>query len=165
MKVDIKNATIKFKDGTTPVPNELEIKVGEGNITFVERTAREYALDKGRLDTVRNGDEQPVDVSMEFQWEWLKAAVGNPPTPVDVLHRRGEAAGWLSSSADACEPYCIDIEVLNSADCDDGTPSELILMPDFRFEELSYDLRAGQISMTGKYNVTRVTPTRVTVTS
>lgn len=161
MKVDIKNAIIKFTDGTTPTPNELEIKVGEGNFTFVERVAREYALDKGRLDTVRNGDEQPVDVSLEFVWEWLKASVGNPPTPVDVLKRRGEASAWVSSSADPCEPYCVDIEILINADCEDGTESELILIPDFRHEELNYDLRAGQIAVSGKANVTSVTPTRI----
>lgn len=165
MKVDIKNATIKFKDGATPTPNELEIKVGEGNVTFVERIAREYALDKGRLDTVRNGDEAPVDVSLEFQWEWLKADTGNPPTPVDVLYRRGEASGWVSSSSDPCEPYCIDIEIYIDPDCEDGTKAELILLPDFRHEELNYDLRAGQIAVTGKCNVTTVTPTRVAVSS
>lgn len=165
MKVDIKNATIKMKDGTTPTPNELEIKVGEGNVSFVERVAREYALDKGRLDTVRNGDEQPVDVSLEFVWEWLKADTGLPPTPVDVLKRRGEAAGWLSSSADPCEPYCVDIEILINADCDDGTRSELILLPDFRFEELNYDLRAGQIAVSGKCNVTEGTITRIAVST
>lgn len=165
MKVDIKNATITIKDGTTPTPLSLEIKVGEGNITFVERIAREYALDKGRLDTVRNGDEAPVDVSLEFQWEWLKADTGLPPTPVDVLYRRGEAAAWLSSSSDPCEPYCVDIEILINADCDDGTKAELILLPDFRHEELSYDLRAGQISVSGKCNVTTVTPTRVAVST
>jgi hypothetical protein len=161
MKVDIKNATIKMKDGTTPTPEELEIKVGEGNVTFKETSARTYELDKGRLDTVRNGDEAPVEVSLEFLWEWLKADTGLPPTPVDALKKRGEAADWVSSSADPCEPYCVDIEITLAPDCEDGSKNEVILLPDFRVEELNYDLRAGQISVSGKCNVTEATITRV----
>ena len=161
MKVDLKNATIKIKDGTTPVPNELEIKIGEGNLTFVERVEREYSRDKGLLDTVRNGDQQPVDVNLEFVWEWLKADTGEPPTPIDALKRRGTAAAWLSSSSDSCEPYCVDIEIYIDADCDDGTRPEVILLPDFRYEELNYDLSAGQVAVTGKCNVTDATVTRV----
>ena len=158
MKVDIKNATITMKDGAS---HSLEVKVGEGNVTFTEHKARKYELDKGNLDTVRNDDQAPVDVSLEFSWEFLTADTGNPPTPVDALKRRGEASDWISSSSDACEPYAIDIEILNKSECDDGTKSELILLADFRYEELGYDLTAGQISVTGKCNITDANVTRV----
>jgi len=158
MKVDIKQATIKLKDGAS---HELEIKVGDGNVTFTEHLARKYELDKGNLDTVRNDDQAPVDVSLEFSWEWLKASSGNPPTPVDALKKRGEASSWVSSSSDQCEPYALDIEILINADCADGTENELILLPDFRYEELAYDISAGQISVSGKCNVTDAVVTRV----
>lgn len=164
MKIDLKQCTIKFKDGDTP-QNELEIKIGTGNMTFVERVNRNYELDKGLLDTVRNGDEVPVDVTLAFSWEWLKADTGLPPTPVDVLKRRGEAAAWVSSSADPCEPYCIDIEVYVDPECEDGSKAEVILLPDFRYEELNYDIQAGQISVTGKCNVTDATITRIAASS
>ena len=36
MKIDLKDCTIYFKDGTTPTPNELELKIGSGNLTFTE---------------------------------------------------------------------------------------------------------------------------------
>ena len=161
MKVDIKQATIKLKDGGG---EELEIKVGEGNVTFVEHKARKYELDKGKLDTVRNDDEAPVDVNLEFSWEFLTSESGEPPTPVDALKRRGNASGWISSSDDSCEPYALDIEIYINPECDDGTPGELILIADFRYEELNYDLDAGQIAVSGKSNATDVVPTRVTST-
>jgi len=158
MKVDLKNATITLKDGGS---ESLEIKVGEGNITFTEHLARKYELDKGLLDTVRDDDQAPVDVSLEFSWEWIKSAGGDPPTPVEALKKIGAASGWVSSSSDQCEPYCLDVEILNNADCDDGTENELILLPDFRYEELAYDLSAGQIAVSGKCNVTDAVVTRV----
>ena len=165
MKVDLKNATIKFKDGDTPTPNELEVKIGEGNLTFVERVNRTYELDKGKLDTVRNGDEVPVDVNLEFMWEWLKADTGKPPTPVDVLKQRGEASAWVSSSSDPCEPYCVDIEVTVNPHCSDGSKNEVILLSDFRYEELNYDIKAGQVACTGKCNITEATISRVAATT
>lgn len=163
-QVDIKNATIKFKDGTTPTPKELEIKIGEGNVNWTETVNRDYKLDKGKLDTVRNGDEAPVTVSLDFQWEWLKASTGNPPTPVDVLKKRGEAAAWVSSSADACEPYAIDVEITIDPNCSDGSEYEVITFPDFRHESLDYDLREGTISCSGGCNVVEATVARVAVT-
>jgi hypothetical protein len=165
MKIDLKKCTIKFKDGTTPTQLELEIKIGTGNVSFVEKKNRNYELDKGLLDTVRDGDEVPVDVSLAFSWEWLKADTGLPPTPVDVLKRRGQAAAWISSSADPCEPYAIDIEIYVDPDCEDGSKAEVILLPDFRYEELNYDIQAAQISVTGKCNVTDATLTRIAASS
>lgn len=158
MKIDIKNSTITIKDGGS---NELEVKIGEGNITFTEHKARKYELNKGNLDTVRNDNQAPVDVSLEFSWEWIKSSNGNPPTPVEAIKKIGAASTWITSSSDACEPYAVDISILNNADCEDGTDNELILLPDFRYEELAYDLNAGQISVTGKCNVTDATVTRV----
>ena len=161
MKFDLKNATIKFKDGTSPTPNELEIKIGEGNLTWTETKNREYTLDKGKLDTVRDGDEVPVDITMDFTWECLKAQSGNPPTPEDALKKRGEAASWVSSSSDPCEPYAIDIEVLVDPDCNDGSYNEKIIFADFRYETLDHDSKAGTISCSGKCNITEPTVTRI----
>lgn len=158
MQVDLKNATIKFKDGGS---EEIEIKVGEGNLTWTETVTREYKKDKGLLDTVRNGDEEPVTLSLDFQWEWLKASSGNPPTPVDVLKKRGEAAAWVSSSADACEPYAIDIEVTIDPDCSDGSEDEVITFSDFRYETLDYNLSDGTIACAGAANITEATVARV----
>jgi hypothetical protein len=162
MKQDLKNATIKFKDGGS---NSIEVKIGDGNLTYKESRPIQYELDKGRLDTVREGDEVPVDVSLGFNWEWIKSDGSELATPVEVLKKEGAASAWVTSSSDACEPYCVDLEVTLAPRCSDGTKGEVILLSDFRYEDLSFDLKAGQISCSGKCNITKATTTRSTIAS
>ena len=54
--IDMKESVLKIKDGTT-TPNELTVLIGEGNLSWTERQERQYELDRGNLDTVRNGDD------------------------------------------------------------------------------------------------------------
>lgn len=144
----------------TTYPNELSVKVGEGNLTYSEKVNREYTRDRGALDTVRNGDEEPVEVQLDAVWEWLRASTGATPTIEDALKKRGVASAWASSSADACEPYAVDIEIHYVPDC--GTEeTEVILLEDFRYESLDHDLSAGTISVSGKCNRTTATVERL----
>src|SRR5690606_34113441 len=141
-------------------PHRLEVVIGEGNITWSEFKAREYKLNRGKLNTVRNGDEQPVDVRMDFEWEFLKASTGETPTIEDALKKRGEAAAWVSSATDPCEPYAVDILIVYAPECE-NVDSEEILLADFRYEQLDHDGDAGTISCTGKCNILEPTVTRV----
>ena len=139
---------------------KLEIKVGEGNVSFTENTPREYLLNRGILDTVRDADEVPMDVSFDFVWEFL-SAVGSSaiPTIKEVLKQTGEASTWLSTSDDACEPYCCDIEINYDPGCG-GANTELIELKYFRPESLEHNISDAQISCTGKCNVTEAVETR-----
>lgn len=159
-QIDLKLATITIRDGADPA-NYLEIRIGEGNLTWTERVEREYTLDRGRLDEIRNGDETPMEVSMDFLWEYYRGApgTGEPPTPVDALKKAGNAASWISSDSDACRPYAVDIQVEYDPECGTGN-TETILLPDFRYEELSFDLREGTIACSGSCNATAPTVTR-----
>lgn len=154
--IDLKNCTIKFKDGGS---NSVEVKVGDGTMTISETRNIEYLRDKGLLDTVRLGDEEPVEVSIDMQWEYVKGVTGTP-TPVDALKQTGGASSWATSSSDACEPYAVDIEITNDNPCSGSNLDEVILLSDFRYESLDYDLKAGTISVRGKCNVTDLTATR-----
>lgn len=144
----------------TVYPNELEVKVGEGNLTYSEKVNREYTRNRGALDTVRNGDEEPVEVQLDAVWEWLRASTGDTPTIEDALKKRGVASAWASSAADACEPYAVDVEIHYIPDCG-SEETEMILLEDFRYESLDHDLSAGTISVNGKCNRTEATVTRV----
>ncbi len=148
------NAVITF------LPRRLTIKIGEGNLSFSEKNPMEYKRDRGVIDTVRKGDEEPMDVSFEFWWEFLKASTGLTPTIEDVLKKRGEASSWLSTGA-TCEPYAIDIEILYDPDCS-GIENEKIILPEFRWESLNHDLKAGNISAQGKCKAKEAEVTRVT---
>ena len=54
------------------LPQQIEIKVGDGNITYTENRTYEYMLDRGDLDTVREGDQVPLDVRLECTYEHIK---------------------------------------------------------------------------------------------
>lgn len=157
---DLKNATIRIKDGTSPTPNNIEIKMGEGTLSYTEKKNRVYKKDRGKLYQVMEGDEEPVDITIDGIWEYLKADTGNPPTIEDALKKRGEAASWVSTDSDLCAPYAVDLEIEFIPPCV-ADKKEIILLSDFRYEELAHNAKEANISIRGKANVTEATITRV----
>lgn len=149
------NAVITFKR------RRLAVTIGEGNLTYSETFNRTYVLDRGNLDTVKNGDQAPMEVQMDFTWEFLEADTTETPTVEDVLKQRGQAAHWVTTSADACEPYAVDIEIEYTPFCS-AAKKELIVLPDFRHEKLDHDLRQSTVSCTGKCNAIEADVSRVT---
>lgn len=137
----------------TFAPQELEIKIGDGNLTYSESDEFNYELDRGQLDVVTRGDDQPLEVSLNFVYEAITTGTGETIAPMDAIKRRGGAAEWVSSATDKCEPYAIDIEVLHTPPC--GTKeNELTTFPDFRSESRDVDYEDSNIAVTGRCNVT-----------
>lgn len=148
------NAVITFGGRT------LEIKVGEGNLTYNEQREFEYTLDRGNLDTVRELDQQPLEVSLDFIWEFL-AATGTAvvPTIEDVFKKRGPAASWTSSSSDPCEPFAVDVEIEYVPPCG-GEQREIITLPDFRWESLDHNIQDASVAVSGRCNAIQATVAR-----
>jgi hypothetical protein len=146
-------------DVITFVSQRIEVKVGEGNITWTEAKEYEYLLDRGDLDTVKEGDEQPLEVSLEFVYEHITTGTSEDITPVDALKQQNEAAEWVSSSADLCEPYAVDMVVMHCVPCG-GEQDEQVVFSDFRYESLEFDLSEATIAVSGRCNVSEATPTR-----
>lgn len=146
--IPLDNAVITFG------PNILEVKIGEGNLTFEEKRNINYVREKKSIDNgfVMTGDDEPMDVSLDFIWEFLSSEDGNPPTPKEALTKTGPAASWVTSGGDKCEPYATDIEVIYEPPCE-GVPGERILLSEFRWESLSQDLKAATIGAKGKCKV------------
>jgi len=143
----------------TVINQRIEVKIGEGNLTWTESKEYEYLRERGDLDTVKEGDEQPVEMSLEFVYEYVKTQSGKTITPVDALKQKGEASEWVSSSDDLCEPYAVDILAKHCVPC--GTDyDEDVLFTDFRYESLDFDLSAATISVSGKCNVSEPDVTR-----
>lgn len=149
------NAVITF------LPQQLEVTVGDGNLTFTENRTFEYELDRGDLDTVRETDQVPMDVTLDMVWEFLRTGTGESVTPYDALHQEGGAAEWTSSSNDSCEPFAVDIEVEYTPACNRGSvEDEIYLFPDFRADTIEGDIREATISASGRCNATKPTITR-----
>lgn len=139
--------------------NQIEVKIGDGNITYTENKEYEYQLDRGNLDAVKEGNQVPMDVTIDFVYEFVRTGTGETTTVVDALKKIGGAAEWVSSDADLCNPYAVDIEVEYTPPC--GTAdTETTLFPDFRYDSLEYDFSAATISSTGRCNATAPTVTR-----
>lgn len=144
--------TPSVNDVMTFQSQQIDIKVGEGNLTYTEAKEYEYLLDRGDLDTVREGDEQPLEVELEFVYEFVTTGTNEDITPIDALKQQGSASEWVSSSADLCEPFAVDIEIDHQPPC--GTAQdEVTTLPDFRYESLEFNLSDATISVSGKCNV------------
>lgn len=156
---DLKNAVITILDGTPTTPLNITAKIGEGNITFSEKRNIEYRLDRGLLDTTRLGDQVPMDVKIDANWIFLKGDSADTPTTTirDALTKTGGAAAWLTSGADACAPYAVDIKIVYTP-CAGKT--ETILLHEFRYESIDADAKAGTLSVSGKCNAQTPTLTR-----
>lgn len=138
----------------------LEVRIGEGTVTYDETKAREYIKNRGLLDTVRDGDEEPVDIAFDFVWDYITGvSASGVPTIEDALKQRGEASGWITTSLDTCEPYCVDLEINYTPSCGTNN-SELLELQYFRYEALAHNLNDAQISCTGKCNITEAAATR-----
>ena len=134
-------------------PQNLDIKIGEGNITYTEHNEYEYLKDRGNLDSVKEGDEVPMDVKLEAVFEHITQGTSEPVSPMDALKGIGGADEWVSASADPCEPYCIDVVVLHTPPC--GTAQlERVTFPDFRSESREINYKESTISITGKCKAT-----------
>lgn len=158
--IDLKNMVVRLKDDGS---NQLDIKIGTGNITYDEHRPMEYIKNRGKLDSVRLADEEPVDVRMDIQWEYITGA--GDTTPEDALKQRGGASTWVTTGADPCEPYAVDIILLNNVLCTGANNDETITLAEFRYESISHDPKAGTMSVTGKCNVREAVAVRGTITS
>jgi hypothetical protein len=161
------NITFSPKWVTTPAnadvitfaPCQIDIKVGDGNLKYTENKEYNYMLDRGDLDTVREGDEKPLDVSLEFVYEFVTTGTSESITPVDALKGTGGALGWVTSATDTCEPYADDLVITHDPPC--GTSqTETTTLPDFRYEKLEFSLKDATISVTGKCNASAATVAR-----
>lgn len=150
-----------YADGgvITFLNQQINIKIGDGNITYTENNNYEYETDRGQLDTVREGDEAPMDVNVDFVYEFITTGTSEAITPMDALKKRNKASEWVSSSSDPCEPYAIDIEVEYTPPCG-GAEIETTVFPDFRPDSKEVDFGEAQVSVTGRCNAVEPIVTR-----
>jgi hypothetical protein len=130
---------------------EVEIKVGDGDVTYTENSEYNYDLDRGDLDTVREGDQVPMDVSFDIIYEHITTGTSETISPMDALKQKGSAVEWVSAATDKCEPYAVDVEITHDPPC--GTSqTEVTTFPDFRSESREVSFSDSTISVSGRCN-------------
>ncbi len=150
-----------FIETTLDGQKTIDIKIGEGNLTYSEHRNMEFTRDRGNLDTVRAADDEPLDLSIDATWEYIRGIAGSgTPTLEDALKKIGEGSTWVSTADDPCQPYCIDVELWNPPGCG-SVEDELILFEEYYYETADHDLREGTIATAGRCNRTVATARRV----
>lgn len=135
----------------TFAPQQVEIKVGDGDVTYTENNEYTYDLDRGDLDTVREADQVPMDVNFDIIYEHITTGTSESISPMDALKRKGAASEWVSAATDKCEPYAVDIQVVHTPPC--GTAEmETTTFPDFRSESREVSFADSKISIKGRCN-------------
>ncbi len=137
------SAAITFK------PQQVYVKLGDGNLTYTEHRDYQYLLDRGLLDTVREPKDVPMDVKLEGVYEHITSGTGEAVCPMDALKGHNSADEWVSSSPDQCEPYCVDVIVDYEPPCA-PVNRETTLFPMFRAETREINYSAATIAFTGK---------------
>jgi hypothetical protein len=135
----------------TVAAQEIEISVGDGDMKFSEANQYKYDLDRGQLDTVRTGDDVPMDLSINCTFSQIRSGTGEVITPIEALKGIDAAEEWVSSSSDACEPYAVDVVVVDTRPCG-AENTRTYLFPDFRSEKRDYDIKGASIAISGKCN-------------
>lgn len=159
--IDLKDCVIKFVDGTTPTPVELEIEIGEGTFTHTRRWDREYRRNRGLLNKVKDLDDQPMEVSITAEFTKIRSdtGTGEAMSIVEFVERENQGTVLISTDPDVCAPFAFDILIERTNDC--GTVlDEVITFPQFRPDEMGGDWDAGTFSITGRCNVVKPTSIR-----
>jgi hypothetical protein len=130
---------------------QIEIKIGEGDVKWTESREINYELDRGVLDTVRQGDEQPVEVTISATFEHVRTGTSESITPTDAIKGQGGASEWVSSSDDQCEMFAVDLVIEYQPPCG-SAELETITFPDFRWENLEFSFKDATIDVSGRCN-------------
>jgi len=157
---DFKKATVKIKDGTAVTPLEIEVILGEGTMSYTETNEYEYRRSRGKLSKVKEGDEQPVELTIQADLISVTGITGGTPTIMEALKKKGLASAWVSTGGN-CEPYSVDIEVVLDYDTDcPGTHGETFVFPEFRSTSRAVNFTDATIDIQGSCNVTTIESTR-----
>ena len=148
-------------DVITFYPRKMEVKVGEGNIEHTKNKDPQVDTDRGVLDGARTGNQQPMNVSFAFVYDWLRSSTTDDPTADEVLEREGEAADWSNAAADECEPYQVTLKVIDAPDCG-SAQAEIILYRYFLPQSINASVEAASVSVSGICVATKPTVRRVT---
>ena len=161
--VSLKNSVVKFLDGTTPTAKSVTVNIGDGNISWSESRELEYLKDRGTLDAVEESEENPISVDLGFRWTDFRSDPSGTVTPYDAVTGTGATItdSWTTSDTlDPCGPLAIDIEITFTPTCV-AEPTEVYTLKAFRYEDISPDMGAKQLSVTGSCNTRHVSIARI----
>lgn len=167
----LKNATLQILDASG-TPNVVTVLLGQGNVTWTENYGYDYETERGDIGngSVRDADEQPVELNVTSKWEntyYNGSDPDNAPdgdtdatvTPYEALKGVEAASAWTSTGADACEPYAVKVRIEFDVTCG-SVVDETVTFDEFRCESCAFDVQAGTLVFSGKSKQVRPTVVR-----
>lgn len=138
-------------------------KFSDGDFTFRAPRDYEFIPDRGLIESgsVRQNDEQPMEVNFEGEYATLFGEDG-VPSAYEILMGEGDAADYAGLGNNVCEPYATWLLVVNDPkirlpQCSDG---EFLLFKNFFCNGPDVAFRAGTVSFDGRCKATA--PVKVT---
>jgi len=154
-RIDAKYCTITLEDGAK---HSVEVKLGDGDVSWTEHRDMEYMLDRGNLDTVREADQAPVDLTIDAVYEYYSQVSTAGSFSVNEL-AMGSAVGLTTSdTADTCAPYACTVTIEYEPICA-GATKETIVFTKCRFETADFSIKDATINLQGRCNILRPTAT------
>lgn len=150
-------------DTVTFLPCQSVARLGEGQIDW--EITKEYIVDRdrGRLDGRRRGDEQPMKLDTSFVYSYLKPeSADTVVTPYEALLRIGNAAGWHNAAANPCEPYAVNIVILDTPECGSDAP-EKATFPYFGVTSIKGSVQDATLTVSGECMATQPVVERIEV--
>lgn len=144
----------------TILPHQLTVVVGDGSLSIKETHNREYRLDRGKLNYVRDGDETPIEVNLDADWIYTKSSTGESVSPYEAMHFIGAASSWVTTSPFGCGPKTLRMRVVIDPKCA-GIDFEIVDVNYFLVESVDLKVNDGVFTFTAKSNEIRPTTSRV----
>ena len=105
---NFRDGVMKIEDGDS---SSIVVALDMGNLSWSEARNRVNVLDRGALDHVRNGDEEPVTLSFGCKYRYLRSdseESGEDISPHEALTQGGRASDWTSTGGTG-EPYACQV--------------------------------------------------------
>lgn len=133
---NLQDGTIQLADDNSA--NTLVIVCEEGNLTWSETHNVEHIKDRGSLDHMREGEQEPVSFSFSVRYKYAIASGSEPLSPYECFHQIGGASSWVSR--EPCgDVYSIAIKFTIADPCSTGEDEMIVFhrvpRPNINFEE------------------------------
>ena len=153
-------------DVITWYPRRLEFEPEGGEFEWGQTRERIIRKPRGIIKGSRRGVEQEMTVTTSFPFEFLRAQTTatdelDELTPYEVLEQEGFASDWMPSShGGECEPYSIDLVIVDKPDCL-SQQAQVWIFPQFDYTDLGPTVSEGIINLTGACVATKPITYRV----
>lgn len=134
---NLRDAEIWVLDGS-PTPKAMILPLTDGDLAFNEKDNEFIIMNRGKIDSRKQGDETVLDLSFTAkfeQWKNSYGATGLSPIDVTCGKAPAAAAGWIST--DQCGPYAVTIQFRIYDPCNRAN-YELLTFSKVHFMERSF---------------------------